>query len=217
MLTLTRTRRVMFVDDEEGVRRSWDRLLSERGFDVTTVEDGERAITQLRDEAADVVVSDLRMPGVDGLQLLEWLHQSQPQTRFILLTGYGSEVVERKARELGAYEYLNKPVSPETLALVIAAAMQTAPRAPAQDAVAAGLEVEASTAVEQPVEAVVDALPSSADDEEEAESAWKTAGKLVLAPIAGLAFVIFLPVIGFGMLFWVAGQAIRKHRATATA
>jgi len=215
---LTKTRRVMFVDDEEGVRRSWDRLLSDRGFDVTTVEDGERAITQLRDEAADVVVSDLKMPGVDGLQLLEWLHQSRPQTRFILLTGYGSEVVERKARELGAYEYLNKPVSPETLALVIAAAMQAGQKAQVvEEPVVAAPALEASAAVEQAVEVVAGASAGAAEEEEEAESAWKTTGKLVLAPFAGLAFVIFLPVIGFGMLFWVAGQAIRKHRATAAA
>lgn len=215
---LTKTRRVMFVDDEEGVRRSWDRLLSDRGFDVTTVEDGERAITQLRDEAADVVVSDLKMPGVDGLQLLEWLHQSQPQTRFILLTGYGSELVEQKARALGAYEYLNKPVSPETLAMVIAAAMQTPQKPQASPApVVAEPALEASVAIELPVEEVVEATAQPAQDEEEAESAWKTAGKLALAPIAGLAFVIFLPVIGFGMFFWVVGQAIRKHRAAATA
>ncbi len=215
---LTKARRVMFVDDEEGVRRSWDRLLSDRGFDVTTVEDGERAITQLRDEAADVVVSDLKMPGVDGLQLLEWLHQSQPETRFILLTGYGNDVVERKARELGAYEYLNKPVSPETLAMVIAAAMQTAPKAqPIVEAtVLPKLEEEAQVAA-LPVEGTVLASARAEEDEEEAESAWKTAGKLALAPIAGLAFVIFLPVIGFGMFFWVVGQKIRKQRAHATA
>ncbi len=229
---LTKTRRVMFVDDEEGVRSSWDRLLSERGFSVTTVEDGERAISQLRDEPAEVVVSDLKMPGVDGLQLLEWLHESQPQTRFILLTGYGNDVVERRARELGAYEYLNKPISPETLSMVITAAMQLGRRsgsaATAQPAAAVVVEsAAAAREQEAPIlqagvvaEAapVVDARAVAADEEdEEGESALKTAAKLALAPIAGLAFVIFLPVIGFGMLFWVAGQAIRKHRASATA
>src|SRR5512140_27986 len=101
--------RVMFVDDEEGVRQSWDRLLTERGFAVSTAADGARAQARLTEEPADVVVADLRMPRVDGLQLLEWLRKEQPQTRFILVTGFGSDAVEQRARELGAYGYLNKP------------------------------------------------------------------------------------------------------------
>ena len=105
--------RVMVVDDEEGVRTSWNRFLVGEGFDVTTAEDGETARSHLQEEPVDVVVADLRMPGLDGLQLLEWMKGSQPETRFILLTGYGSEDIERKARELGAYGYLNKPISAE--------------------------------------------------------------------------------------------------------
>ena len=101
--------KVMFVDDEEGVRLSWNRFLSERGFDVTTVPDGDSAIHALEEAPVDVVVSDLRMPGSDGLDLLSWVKSHRPETRFILLTGYGSDSVERMARELGAFEYIIKP------------------------------------------------------------------------------------------------------------
>ena len=66
-------KKVMFVDDEEGVRVSWNRYLSAHGFDVTTAADGANAISKLRNEEVDVVVSDLRMPGIDGIQLLEWI------------------------------------------------------------------------------------------------------------------------------------------------
>ncbi len=216
---LTQAKRVMFVDDEEGVRKSFDRLLSERGFAVSTVEDGDRAVSLLREEPAEVIVSDLRMPGLDGLQLLQWVHDKQPRTRFILLTGYGNEDVERKARALGAYEYLNKPISPDALSLVITAAMQ-----------ASQAEERARAAAAQPVaapveHAVVEMVAAEAPAQTEAEEAargglkagLKMAGGLIAAPIAGLAFVIFLPVIGFGMLAWVVVEAIRKRTAAARA
>jgi DNA-binding NtrC family response regulator len=125
-------KKVMFVDDEEGVRLSWNRVLSEHGFDVTTAEDGAKAIKKLRREPVDVVVSDLRMPTTDGIELLQWIHDSQPTTQFILLTGYGNEEVERRVRELGAFEYLNKPISPDMLAAVVTAAsiLDLQPRVP---------------------------------------------------------------------------------------
>ncbi|MBI4541954.1 MAG: response regulator [Gemmatimonadetes bacterium] len=221
MNALPRSQRVMFVDDEEGVRVSWNRYLSGRGFDVTTAEDGEQAITRLRDDPVDVVVSDLRMPGLDGLQLLAWLHESQPGTRFILFTGYGDEEVERKARELGAFEYLNKPISPETLSAVITAALQLQrirvqrtpapePALPAEpelrESETAALEVEVAAGAERAAEP---ALAPSAG--RRVRGILQIAGGLIAGPLLGLAFVIFLPVIGFVALFWVLGEAIRKR------
>ncbi len=215
-------KRVMLVDDEEGVRKSFDRLLSERGFAVSTVEDGDRAVSLLREEPAEVIVSDLRMPGLDGLQLLQWVHDRQPGTRFILLTGYGNAEVERKARALGAYEYLNKPISPDALSLVITAAMQARQgeeRARAAAAVAAQPAAAPAAHAAQPVLTVAGTSPVSAEAEDApgGMKGLKMAGGLIAAPIAGLAFVIFLPVIGFGMLAWVVVEAIRKHTATAKA
>ncbi|HEX6558188.1 MAG TPA: response regulator [Longimicrobiales bacterium] len=210
--------RVMLVDDEEGVRLSWNRYLSSRGFDVTTEESGEGAMSRLSQQPVDVVVSDLRMPGVDGLELLDWVHKSNPDTRFILLTGYGNEEVERKARELGAYQYLNKPISPEALSAVITAAIHlnmlpeltVEPAAPAVEAAAAVHAVEAVAEVAVQPEA-------AAAKHSRVRRILQTAGGLVIAPVLGLAFVIFLPVIGFGMLFWVIAQAIRNHAAPAKA
>jgi len=115
-------KKVMFVDDEEGVRLSWNRYLSAHGFEVSTAEDGAKAISKLRKEPVDVVVSDLKMPSIDGVELLEWIHDKQPHTQFILLTGYGNDAVENRVRELGAFDYLNKPISPDTLAAVVTAA-----------------------------------------------------------------------------------------------
>ena len=199
-----RPNRVMFVDDEEGVRLSWNRYLSDHGFDVTTVENGEEAISQLRTKPVDVVVSDLRMPGVDGIQLLEWLHDRQPETRFILLTGYGNEEVEQKVRELGAFDYLNKPISPDTLAAVVTAAthLKLIPT-----------EIAPETQVVEAVSAVEEAVPVAAEPVEvKRKSALRRSLEiltgLVVAPLLGLAFVVFLPIIGFGALFWMLGESL---------
>jgi CheY-like chemotaxis protein len=206
-------KRVMFVDDEEGVRLSFDRYLSEHGFDVTTAEDGERAISKLRNEPVDVVVSDLRMPRVDGIQLLEWIHDRQPETRFILLTGFGTEEVERKVRELGAYEYLNKPISPDALSAVLTAAtvLNLLPGA-AVVAPAAAPAVE-SDAVRPVAEPAVRAVPAW---QKRMQALYEVPGGLIAAPLLGLAFVIFLPVIGFGALFWTIGEKIWKTFRPAT-
>jgi len=202
-----RPRKVMFVDDEEGVRVSWNRYLSAHGFDVTTVEDGAKAISKLRAEPVDVVVSDLKMPGVDGVQLLEWLHDRQPETRFILLTGYGNEAVERKVRELGAFDYLNKPISPDTLAAVVTAAthLKLLDPEPQVDE-----EVAVETAVAE--EAIPAEEPILAETPVRAKSGWRRSLEiltgLIVAPLLGLAFVVFLPIIGFGALFWMLGESL---------
>ena len=202
-------KKVMFVDDEEGVRVSWDRYLSSHGFDVTTAEDGAKAISKLRNEEVDVVVSDLKMPGVDGIQLLEWIHSKRPDTQFILLTGYGNEEVERTVRKLGAFDYLNKPISPDTLAAVVTAAthLKLFPKVEAPVAADAALEESLSTAVEEPpVE--TRALEEEVVQKSGLRRTAEIVGGLIAAPILGLAFVIFLPVIGFGALFWMLGESL---------
>jgi len=120
---MLRNGQVMLVDDEEGVRTSWQRFFRDRGVATTTAPDGASAIDQLSRQPVDVVVSDLRMPGKDGLELLEWLHVRQPDTRFIMLTGYGDKGLEGRVRELGAVDYLEKPVSPDVLARAVERAL----------------------------------------------------------------------------------------------
>ena len=199
-------KKVMFVDDEEGVRVSWNRYLSAHGFDVTTAEDGAKAISKLRNEEVDVVVSDLKMPGIDGIQLLEWIHSKRPDTQFILLTGYGNEEVERTVRKLGAFDYLNKPISPDTLAAVVTAAthLKLLPKEEAPVAEAAPVATEQVTSeVEEP------AVEFQAVDQKSGlRRTLEIIGGLIAAPILGLAFVVFLPVIGFGALFWMLGESL---------
>jgi len=204
-------KKVLFVDDEEGVRRSWDRYLSLAGFDVTTAPDGETAIDRLNEEPVDVVVSDLKMPGMDGLKLLEWIHESRPDTQFILLTGYGNDEVERKVRSLGAFDYLNKPISPETLSGVVTAASILARQKPALALPEPERteEVDFARAVEPTeVEAEQAARSAAAPTMEKGplRRSVEVIGGLVVAPILGLAFVVFLPIVGFGALLWSVGE-----------
>lgn len=196
--------RVMFVDDEEGVRRSWNRYLSDQGFDVSTAEDGAQAIRKLRKRPVDVVVADLKMPTVNGIQLLEWIHEHEPGTRFILLTGYGNEDVERKVRELGGFEYLNKPISPEALSAVVTAAAQLELIPEADDGVLVERVAPKVEVAPSAVETEVEAAPKSA-----LRRTVEIVVGLVAAPILGLAFVIFLPIVGFGALLWTLAQEVR--------
>lgn len=216
-------KKVMFVDDEEGVRLSWNRYLSEHGFDVSTAEDGAKAISRLREEPVDVVVSDLKMPGVDGIQLLEWLHDRQPQTRFILLTGYGNDEVENRVRELGAFEYLNKPITPDTLAAVVTAAthLKLMPETRVEEPMVFEAPVpEEAVAVQETVEAPVEVAEVEAEEVEVQKSRTRASLEiltgLIVAPLLGLAFVVFLPIIGFGALFWMLGESLWKAFKPAT-
>jgi len=201
-------KRVMLVDDEESVRLSWNRYLSQQGFEVTTAIDGANAISKLQSEPVDVVVSDLRMPGVDGVQLLQWIHDERPDTRFILLTGFGTEDVEKKVRDLGAFDYLNKPIDPDTLAAVVTAATHLKLMPEAAVAEAAVAEAETMATPEAVPVAAVEATAEVQAKTGLRRSAEVAVG-LVAAPLMGLAFVVFLPVIGFGALFWRMGETLK--------
>jgi len=195
---MTRKNRVLFVDDEEGVRVSWQRFLQDRGLSVTTAPDGASAIAELSRQPVDVVVSDLRMPGADGLELLKWLHDRQPATRFILFTGYGDAHVEQRARELGAFDYLEKPLSPDVLAHAIDGALDPArlhPVLPVVDVKRTPAKV--ATRPQAPSTTARERTPA------------QTVGLLVAAPFIGLAFVVFLPVIGLGALAWVVTRQLK--------
>lgn len=201
---MLREGQVMFVDDEEGVRTSWERYFRERGLKTTTAPDGATAIDRLAHHPVDVVVSDMRMPGKNGIELLEWLHVRQPDTRFIMLTGYGDRGLEWRARELGAVEYLEKPVAPDVLAHAIDRALDPTWKVPPLSFV----EVKA-----KPAAAVAEAvLPAEAEAALPAAAVKENGYSIVqmlAAPLMGLAFVVFLPIIGIGAMAWAAVDAVR--------
>ena len=86
-----------------------------RGVCPTIAHDGEQALALVEDDRPEVMVLDLRMPGLDGLEVLRRLKTSHPEIEVIIVTGHGSERDERAARDLGAFAYLSKPVSIDVL------------------------------------------------------------------------------------------------------
>lgn len=101
--------RILIVDDEEIVRQSFERILSEEEIDISVASDGKDAITQIRKKTFDLVLTDLVMEEVDGMKVLEEVKRVSPETVVIIVTGYASLASAVRAMQKGAYDYLIKP------------------------------------------------------------------------------------------------------------
>ena len=117
--------RVLVVDDEEGVRSFVADALSASGHEVTQAEDGETAVTRLAERAFHLVITDLRMPGLDGLAVVKSVRRDHPETEVIVLTAHGSIEKAVQAMREGAFDFLQKPIgSPAELRAVVARAVE---------------------------------------------------------------------------------------------
>lgn len=117
--------RVLFVDDEPGLTRGLGRLLALRGNEVTTASNGRQALALIDEMTFDVVLSDIRMPGMDGLSLLRSIRAKDLDLPVVFLTGSPSLETAVEAMEYGAFRYLTKPVDGEQLVTVVARAART--------------------------------------------------------------------------------------------
>ena len=117
--------RVLVVDDEPGLRAFLAEVLVADGHQVTSAKDGAEAARLVDARGYDLVVSDLKMPGLDGLGLLRKLHAEQPEVEVVLLTAHGDVATAVEAMRLGAFDFLEKPLeSPDQLSLVCARALE---------------------------------------------------------------------------------------------
>jgi len=107
--------KVLLVDDEEDFVESLSERIKMRDIDSGIALNGEEALRLVDEEVPDVMVLDLKMPGIDGMEVLRRVKKAYPKVQVIMLTGHGSEKDEKEARRLGAFEYLEKPTSIETL------------------------------------------------------------------------------------------------------
>ena len=101
--------KLLLVDDEEGYVTVLAKRLSKRNFIVKTALSGTEAIRILHNEAFDLAVLDLKMEGMDGIEVLKVFKEMEPKMPIIILTGHGSETAAREGIEYGAYDYLVKP------------------------------------------------------------------------------------------------------------
>ena len=107
--------RVLVVDDEEVVRLGYRRVLSGDGFRVRSADGGREALEVMADSPIDVVLLDLRMPGMDGLTVLQSIKERWPESEVVIVTGYPCVETAKEAVRLGAYDYLAKPLVPEAV------------------------------------------------------------------------------------------------------
>jgi two-component system OmpR family response regulator len=103
--------KVLVIDDEQGIRDLLDTLLRRKGYDVIVAESGQKGLECFRRERPDVIVLDLKMPGMDGLTVLRQIHSLDPKTPVIILTGAGTAEMEQQVRALGVTEYVEKEFS----------------------------------------------------------------------------------------------------------
>jgi CheY-like chemotaxis protein len=190
---MTASRKVLVVDDDPVVRKSFDRVLTSKGYAVITAESGEEALRKLSEEKYDVVYTDIRMPGMSGLDVAEQVKAKRPWTPVVIITGYGSDAAESRAKAAGVVSFLHKPLSPEMI------------EGSAREALAAPPAAE--EAVSPAVAEAPRAEPSGVG------GALKNIALFFAAPFIGLAYVVALPFVGLGFLAFMAARAAGKIEA----
>jgi len=113
---------VLLLDDEPIVGKRLKPALAKIGCNVEVFEDPKMACERIDEKEFDIVVTDIRMDDVDGLQVLEHVRQSSERTKVIMITGYAMMAVAREAMEKGAFDFISKPFKPDDLRKVIAKA-----------------------------------------------------------------------------------------------
>ncbi|MCF8168173.1 MAG: response regulator [Rhodoferax sp.] len=107
--------KILVIDDEEVVRLSYLRTLASEHCNVQTVTNGQDAIQLMGTHAFDVVLLDLRMPGMDGMSVLKIIKERWPESEVVIITGYPGVDSAKQAVSLGAYDYLSKPAGPDDI------------------------------------------------------------------------------------------------------
>jgi CheY-like chemotaxis protein len=184
-------RKILVVDDDPVVSRSIGRVLASKGYAVISAQNGEEALSKLNTEKYDVVFTDIKMPGMSGLEVAERVKASQPWLPVVIVTGYGTDAYEARAAAAGVSGFLRKPLSPEMIEGSADKALHE------RDATQAS-EVVAATVIAPVVEA------------EKKENRAKNIALFLAAPFIGLLYVMAMPFVAAGMLAWFGGKALAK-------
>jgi CheY-like chemotaxis protein len=180
--------KVLVVDDDPVVGKSFDRVLTRKGYSVITAESGEEALKKLATEEYDVVYTDIKMAGMSGLEVAERVKAKRPWTPVVIITGYGTAEHEARAEKAGVTEFLHKPLSPDMIE---------------------GSALKALEARAVPAETAVPAEPTAKPK----ESLAKNIALFLVSPFFGLAYIILFPIFAGAMLAWIAAGALGKQDA----
>ena len=187
-------RKILVVDDDPVVGKSFERVLTSKGYAVINCSSGVEALEKLGKEEYDAVFTDLKMPGMDGMEVATRVKASQPWMPVVIVTGYGSPVFEEQANNIGVSDSMRKPLSPEMIEESADKAMR------AKEAV---------------MEIMTEEVVQPAVVEEKAHSNLVNVMLFLSAPFIGLLYALFMPIIGLGMLAYLAYKAAAKNDTIA--
>ena len=191
--------KILVVDDDPVVGKSFNRVLTDKGYIVITAQNAAEALTKLQEGGYEAVFTDIKMPGMDGLELAERVKAKTPWTPVVIITGYGTVENEARAKAAGVSAFLQKPLSPEMIEGSAANALREAePAAVKVAAIEARVKVWAEAA---PVQAV-------AVEKVVKENLLKNIALFMAAPFIGLLYAILLPFVGIGILTSMAVKAL---------
>lgn len=117
---------ILVIDDERIIHESCARILREHGYQIDSAMNGQEALQKLKDKRYNLVLSDIKMPGMDGVQTLELMKRHAPDVTVIMFTGFASVDTARATMKLGAFDYLPKPFTPEELLSAVHKALASA-------------------------------------------------------------------------------------------
>jgi PAS domain S-box-containing protein len=168
--------KILLVDDEEGIRKVVGLAIRDMGHDTSVAANGQEALEIFARETPAIVITDLRMPGMDGLELLREIKRRSPDTEVIIITGHGDMELAVGGLKLGAADFIHKPLDPDALEVAIGRAVEKIALRRrmleytqnlehlAQAQAKRIVEMERQTAARQAVEGVTNALCGLADD-----------------------------------------------------
>jgi nitrogen regulation protein NR(I) len=122
---LPERKQVLIVDDEPNLRKILSAQLSRDGYDVLTAEDGEQGLTQLREHHIDLIITDLKMPRVDGMTLLKRALEEEPELPIVVITAHGTIDTAVEALKRGAFDFVTKPFDKDEVRQIVAKALKT--------------------------------------------------------------------------------------------
>lgn len=116
--------RILVIDDEPGIREGCKRALTPHGYTVHTAENGEQGLQRIQSDDYDLALIDVMMPGISGIDLISHIHERDPETVCIIITGYATVELAVTAIKKGAYDFLTKPFTSDDLLLVVNQGME---------------------------------------------------------------------------------------------
>ncbi|MFI4938974.1 MAG: response regulator [Burkholderiales bacterium] len=194
---MSAARKILVVDDDPVVGKSFDRVLSNKGYVVITASNGEEALRKIKNEHYDLVFTDIKMPGISGIEVAERVKASQPWLPVVIVTGYGSGANEARAEAAGVSGFLHKPLSPEMI----------------EESAESALCDTHVAKVSAPAQAKVKAPVKDTPAVKAAKGVFNTVKNIILffaSPFIGLAYLFAMPFVGFGALIWLGGKMLIK-------